>query len=197
MHMETAKIILEYLKVILSPQIFWSAVALTFIFLFKNDIKALLLRVAKITLPGGTEVSTPQSAKIEETENKPLPKLPEDNIPASLLPTLNKNQLEEVKALLDAERVRAYLWEYRYLNYFLALQTQHVLDWLASLPNRTSCMLFDTVWMPAIPSSEERNAIINALQAHYLIQIENGLIEVSPKGREYIEWRGELPETGH
>ena len=58
-------------------------------------------------------------------------------------------------------------------------------------------MLFDTVWMPAIPSPEERNAIINALQAHYLIQIENGLIEVSPKGREYIEWRGELPETGN
>jgi hypothetical protein len=114
---------------------------------------------------------------------------------ASLPDTLDQKQLEEVRALFDAERARAYLWEYRYLNYFLALQTQHVLDWLASLPSRTSVMLLDTVWLPAIPSVEERRAIIDALQAHYLVQIENGLIEVSPKGREYIEWRGPLPES--
>ena len=194
--MTLAQLILEYLKAILSPQVIAGAVAFTFLVLFREDIKALFLRIAKIKLPGGTEVSTPQAAKIEEApEDKPLPKPPpQDSISLPLPDSLNQKELEEVRALFDGERARAYLWEYRYLNYFLAFQTQHVLDWLASLPSRTSAMLFDTIWLPAIPSAQERRAIIDALQAHYLIQIENGLIEVTPKGREYIEWRGPLPE---
>ena len=194
--MDLAKLILEYLKAILSPQVIAGAVAFTFLCIFREDIKALFLRIAKIRLPGGTEVSTPQAAKSEEApDDKPLPKPPpQDSVSLPLPDKLDKKELEEVRALFDAERARAYLWEYRYLNYFLALHTQQVLDWLASLPSRTSVMLFDTVWLPAIPSVEERRAIIDALQAHYLVQIENGLIEVSPKGREYIQWRGPLPE---
>ena len=84
--------------------------------------------------------------------------------------------------MLDAERARAYLWEYRYLNHFLAFHTQQVLDWFASLPNRTSMALFDSVWLPLIPSTDERRAIITALQAHYLILVQNELVEVTPKG---------------
>jgi hypothetical protein len=191
--MANAQLILEYLKVFLSSQVVAGVVAFTFLFLFRSDIKAVLLRIAKIKLPGGTEISTPQTAKLEAPEDKPLPKPPQD---ASLqLPQdLNQKQLEEVKQLLDSERARAYLWEYRYLNYFLAFQTQQVLDWFASVPQRTSLSLFDTLWLPAIPSAQERQAIINALQAHHLIQIENGLVEVTPKGKEYIQWRGPLPQ---
>ena len=102
--------------------------------------------------------------------------------------------MKKVAELFQAERARAYLWEYRYLNYFLAYGTQKVLDWLACLPTRTSCDLFDTFWLPYIPSAEERRAIITALQAHHLIMIQDNLIEVTPKGREYIQWRGALPE---
>ena len=192
--MTIAQLVLEYLKVVLSSQVIAGIVAFTFLILFRRDIKALLLRIAKIKLPGGTEVSTPQAAKLEETpKDKPLPKPPQD--PSLQLPqNLNQKQLEEVRQLLEAERAQAYLWEYRYLNYFLAYQTQQVLDWFASLPSRTSLELFDAIWLPAIPSAQERQAIINALQAHYLIHIEHGLIEVTPKGREYIQWRGPLPQ---
>ncbi|MEI8292496.1 MAG: hypothetical protein WCG66_00750 [bacterium] len=194
--MTYAEITLEFTKIILSTQVVAGAVAFTFLFVFREDIKALILRIAKIRLPGGTEVSTPQAAKLEDaTDDKPLPKPPpQDAVSLPLPDSLNQEELEEVRSLFDAERARAYLWEYRYLNYFLALQTQHVLDWLASLPTRTSLMLFDTVWLPAIPSVEERRAIIDALQAHYLVQILNGLIEITPKGREYIQWRGPLPD---
>ena len=31
-----------------------------------------------------------------------------------------------------------------------------------------------------------------ALASHHLVQIGDDLIEVTPKGREYIEWRGEI-----
>ena len=85
------------------------------------------------------------------------------------------------------------MWEYRYLNYYLVPATQRVLEWLASLNTRTSYSFFDTLWMPAIPSAEERRAIINALETHHLIQFQGELIEVTPKGREYIQWRGPLP----
>ena len=112
-------------------------------------------------------------------------------LPASL----EKAELQAVRDLLDAERARAFLWEYRYLNYFLAQQTQRVLDWFASLQTRTSLQFFDTMWLPFIPSAEERRAIITALQAHHLIVINNELIEVTPKGREYIQWRGALPSA--
>lgn len=128
----------------------------------------------------------------EAPENKKLPTPPSSDdvtLPASL----EKAELDAVRDLLNAERVRAFLWEYRYLNYFLAQSTQRVLDWFASLKTRTSVQLFDTMWLPFIPSPEERRAILSALQAHLLITIDEDLIAVTPKGTEYIQWRGPLP----
>jgi len=188
-----AQLVLEYLKVLLSPQVVAGAVTFTVLFYFRNQIRAVFDRI-KIKFPGGTELSTSQATTIDGTE-KPLPNPPKDvsaNLP--LPPNLNQQQLKQVEELLQAERVRSYLWEYRYLNYFLAFHTQHVLDWIASLSSRTTFMLFDTIWLPAIPSAEERRAVITALQAHSLIQIENELIVITPKGREYIQWRGALPK---
>ena len=61
--MEIAKVVLEYLRVLLTGPVLYSIVAVVFICTFKEDIKALLLRVAKIRLPGGTEVDAPQSSR--------------------------------------------------------------------------------------------------------------------------------------
>ena len=192
--MSTPQVVLEYFKVFLSPQVFAGAVAFVFLSLFRDDIKALFLRIAKIRFPGGAELSTPQAAKIEEgPEKKEPPALPpsdEPKLPASL----DQPELKAVRELFDAERARAYLWEYRYLNYYLVPHTQRVLEWLASLESRTSTQLYDTMWLPLIPSPQERQAILSALQAHYLIMIDKDLIEVTPKGREYIQWRGPLPQ---
>lgn len=195
--MTTPQLVLEYLKVLLSTQVVAGIVSLAFLWIFRDDLKALFLRIAKIRLPGGTEFSTSQTAKLEDApENKPLPKPPQqDSASLAALPdSLTEKQLEEVTRLLDAERACSYLWEYRYLNYFLAYRTQQVLDWFSSLPTRTSLYLFDTTWLPAIPSMEERRNIINALQAHYLIRIDNDLVEVTPKGKGYISWRGVLTQ---
>ena len=192
--MSTAHIVLNYLKVLLSTQVVAGVVCFVFLSMFRDDIKALLLRIAKIKFPGGAEVSTPQTAKQEEksTESEKLPTPPKEDmkLPVTLLP----DDMKKVAELFQAERARAYLWEYRYLNYYLVYGTQKVLDWLAALPVRTSCAMFDTFWLPYIPSVEERGAIITALQAHHLIVIQDNLIEVTPKGMEYIQWRGPLPE---
>lgn len=195
--MEIATLALEYLKVLLSPQIVVGAVGLVFLFLFREDIKALLLRVAKIRLPGGTEISTSQSErqiKEEKIEQKPLPApaTPLPGLPSDLTP----QQRLAVEDILKAERATSYLWEYRYLNYFLVYGTQSVLNWLISLSQLTTTYShYDATWLPLIPSANERVAIINALQAHHLIQVNDGAIQVTPKGMEYQQWRGELPKA--
>ena len=73
--METAKLVLEYLRVLLSPQIIVGIIGIVFLILFREDTKALILRIAKIRFPGGAELSTSQSERQineEKIEQKPL-----------------------------------------------------------------------------------------------------------------------------
>lgn len=170
-------------------------VAFLFLWLFREDIKALLLRIATIKLPGGAELSTLQSErqiKEERIEDNPLP-TPEQTVPG-LPDDLNQNQRCVVENIIRAERATSYLWEYRYLNHFLVYRTQHVLDWLISLGLTTTYSYYDATWLPFTPSAHERGAIISALEAHHLIQVTNGTIQVTPKGVEYQHWRGILPD---
>lgn len=193
--MENASLILEYLKVLLTAPVLFSIVAVLFIMLFREDIKALILRIAKIRLPGGTEVSTPQSNQLATEQQKPAPEpTVDDQVAVVGLPdNLTSQQRHTIEQLIRSHIATAYIWEYRYLNYFLVRATQIVLDWLIGLPQATTYMHYDSVWLPIIPSANERQAIINALQTHHLIQQDvSGMIVVTPKGREYQEWRGPL-----
>jgi hypothetical protein len=176
-----AQIILDYIKAILTPQVIAGTVALTVIFLFKKEIRDLLLRVATIKLPGGAEVSAHQSLRVEKgmTEDVELKPLPDDTNDA-------------VRQAFEAERARAFFWEYRYLNYFLVLSTQRVLDWL-SKQSSVALRGYHNAWIMQIPSVVERNAILEALTVHQLIQLQNELISITPKGREYIGLRGQIP----
>ena len=196
--METAELVLEYLKVILSASVVFLVVITIFILAFKEDIKALFLRIAKITLPGGTEVSTPQSVRASEEDEKPAPQ--QSNTPVQGLPTdLTPEQQQTTEQLIRSHIATAYLWEYRYLNYFFVRGTQLVLNWIIGLPQPTTFSHYDSHWLPIIPSANERQAIITALECHHLImQDASGIITVTPKGEEYFEWRGELPPlTNH
>ena len=192
--METLKLVLEYCKLILSPQVITGVVILIIIKVFVKDIRGLIGRLATIKFPGG-ELSTNQAeqGKGEPTDRKP-PEIPSESvidIPPTL--SLNSEQVTQVRQLFEAERAKAYLWEYRYLNYFLVPHTQRVLDWLASIPQSTSVSFFDSFWQPLIPGAQERRAIISALEQHHLIQLTGELVEITPKGKEYIQWRGPLP----
>ena len=127
--MEIAELVLEYLKVFLSASVVFLVVITIFIITFKEDIKALFVRIAKITLPGGAEVLTPQSIRASEEDNKPAPQ--PDNTPVQGLPTdLTPAQQQATEQLIRSHIATAYLWEYRYLNYFLVRGTQLVLNWI-------------------------------------------------------------------
>ena len=189
-----AELILEYLKVILSGPVIFGAIAAVFFFKFSEDIKALILRVAKIRLPGGAEVSTPQSSRLPEGEDKAPPEQPDEDVQGLPL-GLTTDQHATVEQLIQSHRANAYMWEYRYLNYYLARDTQIVLDWLGGLDVPVTFAHFDTHWLPLIPSAGERQAIIQALESHHLVYMDSQttMIRISEKGQEYREWRGEVP----
>ncbi|WP_297325431.1 hypothetical protein [Nitrosomonas sp.] len=110
-NLEIAKLILEYLKVLLSSPALFSVIAIFFICRFTEDIKALLLRVAKIKLPGGTEVITTQRSRIAEEEKKALPEKTEISV-QGIPPTLTPEQKQTIEQLIRAHIATAYLWEY-------------------------------------------------------------------------------------
>ena len=174
---------MELLKLLLSTQVISGGIILYFLLTYKNNLKKLFSSISSIKLPGGTELSTQQSY-LEENINLVLPdkKLDSDD-------NYNKEQLEK---MYNTERARAYLWEYKYLNFFLVRNSQNILDWFYKLEKGTTYSLYDSTWLTAIPSPTERGAIINALINHHLIVKEDEIISISEKGKEYIEWRGVL-----
>ncbi len=99
---------------------------------------------------------------------------------------------ERFRQAMQAERAPAHLWEYRYLNHYLALNTQRVLDWLSALPDPPTFTMYDAWWQQVIPTAERRT-VIQVLEEHNLVVMKGELIEVTPKEKEYIQWRGPLP----
>ena len=192
--METGTLILEYIRVLLSAPPLLSIVAVVLICRFSEDIKALLSRVATIRLPGGAEFATQQSRTVVDDEGTTPPNTEEiavQGIPPGLAPAKE----QKIAQLLRAHIATAYLWEYRYLNYFLARTTQLALDWLVGLTQPTTYSLYDSFFLPIVPAARERQAMITALEGHHLIDLDQGsnVITLTPKGREYHQWRGELP----
>ena len=186
--MAVAQIVLDYLKVLLAGPVIGGAIALTFIIYFREQVGGLIARVATIRFPGG-ELSAPQLPGTPATAPVNLPEIPPGDEPA-LPPAIADTA--ELQERFNAERARAYLWEYRYLNLFLVARTQRVLEWFATLPVRTTYAMYDTLWTTAIPDPSQRGTVISVLEAHYLIQRHDDLLEITPKGREYLEWRARV-----
>jgi hypothetical protein len=198
------QILLEYVRVFLS----WPAVVLAlgviFLVRFKEPIKALIDRAASIKLPGGGELVFPQTALNAlnaRTGDEARPTTLAVQVQAEQIavndpqaPPAHPADVAALEQRLRSERERAYLWEYRFLNYFLAPKTQIVLEWLASR-QPTNFATYDNWIMAQVRNPVERFAMIEALRSHHLLSVdENWLMSVTPKGREYMQWRGPLSE---
>jgi hypothetical protein len=186
--MGVAQLILEYLKVLLSPQVVIGMVVVAFFCRFSTEIVGVMKGVASIRLPGGTQLSL-QQQPISDIEKKAYPVIPTDaptpqTPDIQLTPEKEKALRDELKSVSEL----ANLWEYRYLNFFLVPATKSVLYWLAGNENGITYSLYDAMWLPIITSKNERNTIINVLQTHNLISIEGSLIKITPKGKDYIAW---------
>jgi hypothetical protein len=190
---EFFKLLLEYVKVFLSPAVVIGIVVLVFVDKFKKQTGSLIDRINQIKFPGGGEIATSQ----REATQKALPsntETPPKSVGEPQLPqniSLTPEQQKQVREVFEAERARAALWEYRYLNFFLARISQEFLDWLAKLPQPPTVELADAFWQ-AVPV-DERRAVLEAVRSHYLVDTSTGQIVVTPKGKEYLQWRGPLP----
>ena len=194
------RLLLEYLKVVLSAPPVIGVVVLVFIIAFRTQLSNLIDRIKQLNWPGGGAVFGSQRKK-EQEELAPNPQAlapavsgEQVQLPQSV--TLTPQQAQQVVRLLQSERTNAALWEYRYLNYYLARSTQAVLSWLAVSGQGLSLNYADSYLQTFIPDANERKAILGALQKHHLVTVTNDLIEVTPKGREYVQWRGPVPPIG-
>lgn len=178
------QLLLEFLKIILS----WPPLAALFgmilFFSFKNDVSALIGRI-KAGRFLGAEFDISQKS-LTERDPKPAPlAIESDDKPRS-----SAGDGFDGDQTLLAERAAARIWEYRFLNYFLAPHTQIALDWLISTPGPMSAYAFDSHWSSLISKAEERRAIVEALESHNLVDITGGTLRVTDKGREYAAWSG-------
>jgi hypothetical protein len=183
---------LEIAKLVLDKLLSWPAVVGAIAFIFRKDIKALMRRAVTIRFPGG-ELSTSQAEPTAEAAQKASPDPPGEQIlPQNVPPTqgqvtLTQDQFKQLADGLLAANTRAFFWEYAYLDYFLAPFTKLVLYWLDSLKGGLTLPLYHSQF--AHVPAHERKAIIDALTGHLLIQLKGNLIEVTPKGHQYIELR--------
>jgi hypothetical protein len=181
---EIAALVLEYLKVVVSWPVAVIIIGLIFMSRFKLPLTALIDRVAAIRIPGGAELLTPQAAmNVLDASRSPA------SAPA-LAAEVGHEAGPDREERAESERRRATLWEYRFLNYFLVPRTQIVLDWLNGR-GPTGVAEYDAWMLPLVPNPVERFAVIDALRNHHLVDISaNHMISVTPKGKEYIQWRG-------
>lgn len=190
------EIAIAYLKVTLSPQVVLGAVAATFLILFRVPLSSLINRMASFRW-GPAELSAPQPATDQAREKEDfklsdnVDQESESEIPDEL--NVSDEAAERFRQAMQAERARAHLWEYRFLNYFLVINTQRVLDWLSALPDSPTFTMYDAWWQQVIPTAEQRRTVIQVLEEHNLVVMKGDLIELTPKGKEYIQWRGPLP----
>lgn len=175
---------LEIIRIVIS----WPVAAVIVAVLFQSEIRGLIARVRSVSMPG-MQIQAPQMPERPPVAAPPNPPPPE--LPAGLV--LTPAQQQQFVQIFQAERAAARLWEYRYLNQFLARGTQIVLDWLIGLQQSTTIDAFEAYWIPVITDAAQRRIIIDVLQAHNLIQIDGPAIRVTDKGREYAQWRGPLP----
>ena len=183
------EIIVGYLRVLLSAPPMAALVVIVLGWAFRNDLKAIMARIATIKFPGGELSTTSQTDRLEKTGPDELPTgSTETALPEGL--TLLPDQQKLVTDFIQAQKTTSRIWEYRYFNSYFVHDTQLVLDWLVH--NRPSIEMFHAMWMPKIPKATDRESILLALQNHNLITVLLTMIEITEKGREYLQWRGPL-----
>ncbi len=179
--METAKLVLEYVRVVLSLPVVVGAIAVVVLVIYKTALRELLARIATVRFPGG-EVVLSQAEK-NRLEPPSEPPTPAPDAPQAL----TANQVHNTIAALQAA---ALLWEFRYLNYFLARDTQSLLDLLVGTVPGTTAVTAQIIEL--LYGAAERDAMLDALRRHRLVEQRGHYVEITDKGRAYLEHRGPL-----
>jgi hypothetical protein len=173
---------LEFLKVLLSWPVATLVLGILAIFNFKVPLSKWITNV-RLNY-GELEISSQQN--VQEPTLKEKTTIEQKETFSAPIESTTTDSVQQWRA-------NSYLWEYRYLNLFLAHHTQLVLDWLYDLDKPIAVEIASSVWMGRIPSPKEQEAVLTALLQHYLVQqTANVEIQITPKGKEYVEQRGKI-----
>ena len=187
--MSIEELALEYVKVLLSPQVVIVAALIWFSITFKNALTSRLENSdIDISTPGGGRLQVSQP--IDKAADAPTaPELESDAATVRPVKQEALTDTQQTIALINSWRSAAFTWEYRYLNYHLVRHSQQVLDWFYNRQNPITYELYDTSWNSAIPRVEERQTVYQVLTSHYLLIADSQrLISISDKGKEYCNW---------
>lgn len=177
-------VLLEYCKLLASWPVITVICVLYVLRKFSEEIKKLVNRVATVKFPGG-EITTQQEAALNVESEGMTSAIAEE------LPLDDKGvRSGDAEAILVAARLEARLWEFRYLNFFFAPNTQNVLEWMENNNILITLTLFNSFWMGFVPDGAERDAIILALKMHELIVVDGVSIALTGKGKGYLNWPG-------
>ena len=123
---------IEFLKVVLTPHIVWAGVLIFFAFRFKGSFSLLLAAITdrinnvknyKKTKDGHElTFEAPQPSKdkkvLPNSSDEP-PEVTPEKAENSIWPEDNTTDIESIRQEAKKQRAISYLWEYKYLNYFL------------------------------------------------------------------------------
>lgn len=96
--------------------------------------------------------------------------------------------IETQKGVVKLIERQALYWEFQYLNYFLVQNSKRVLAWFSTFQSPMTLVDFHAKWTPYIFMHTERQSILNALVARGLLEIQDNLVSITTKGREYVGW---------
>lgn len=206
--MEVAKLVLEYLKVVLAWPVVGLICFLLFVLLFKAAIRNLIDRIKKIY---GVEVGQ------KEQKEALAPNEADDKIANSLEQggvTLTTEQLQALEAefnkltettnqqteeiqnkdeLIKYAIQRAELYEFAYLQRVLVANTQLALLWFYAQPMHSSTKenFMHSYKLPEQISDQEgeKEAMMNALIVYELIdsKVNPALFAVTQKGERFLK----------
>ncbi|KVR47568.1 hypothetical protein WK16_06715 [Burkholderia ubonensis] len=129
------RLILEYLKVVLSWPVVVGLGATVGTLWFRTELRALINRIASLEFPGGKLVTQQAMIEDESVIGEAAQSVPADNATPPALQGLRLSAEDQatLRNVFVSERAAARMWEYHYLNYYFAPSTQHVLNWLIGL----------------------------------------------------------------
>ncbi len=181
---------LEWGKLFLASPVMAALTAIAFFALFRTPIGELISKIEELKVFGGQVIT--QTANAAAAPPLPINASPNEPLAAPEITTIAAVKEESWQAKLVAQREAAYLWEYRFLNLFLVRVTQEVLEWLAMRSTPATYETYDVWLSDRVTDPQERQVILNALRNHHLVHVNDTLIQVTPKGHEYRQWRGPL-----
>ena len=143
-------------------------------------------RVAVNLIPPDSNQQQPAK---DEDENKLPITLEDSEVPSKQ--HLPNEEMERIDREMKAERAAARYWEYMYLNHFYVPRTQVMLVWFGSLECPVALPVFNSIWVCKALDGEQLRTTLDVLTSHFMIQFVGDKIEITPKGREYVAWRGQ------